>query len=335
MKLGAEIQSLWAGYGSIREATLDGRPVVCKDIDPPPGDGISHDRKVKSYEVESAFYRSQLPKRLRAAGAHVSTAVGPSPTPKRIVLEDLRRTHPLLGDDGRGAQSTARASLRWLAASHAETWRDATLVKDAGLWDSGTFWRLDTRPDEYDAIAETPLGRAARAIDLRLRGFRDWHARGNGPEGLESGFKHWALLHGDFKSANLFFTAGATESQAAACDWQYGGPGAVMKDVAYHLVGSVPASILANGGDEAFVHYYHDELVKRNTSVVADGFSREQAWAQYRLAVADYVRWMEGWGHWGAARYAGAVADDVLRELGAGEAQTEAEILQATWRLYP
>jgi hypothetical protein len=59
--LGARLQSLWGGYGELWRAELAHGAaltrVVVKHVRPPPGDGSrSHRRKLRSYEVEHAFY---------------------------------------------------------------------------------------------------------------------------------------------------------------------------------------------------------------------------------------------------------------------------------------
>ncbi|MFM7854213.1 MAG: choline kinase, partial [Flammeovirgaceae bacterium] len=56
------IQSLWGGYGNLyrvflfTESAAVKNSIVVKHIVPPKSSGISHDRKVKSYDVERAFY---------------------------------------------------------------------------------------------------------------------------------------------------------------------------------------------------------------------------------------------------------------------------------------
>lgn len=59
------IQSLWGGYGQLLRVHLKKSisqnipsTLIVKHVTPPKhGSGISHDRKVKSYEVERAFYQ--------------------------------------------------------------------------------------------------------------------------------------------------------------------------------------------------------------------------------------------------------------------------------------
>ncbi|MFT7622447.1 MAG: hypothetical protein ACI9WU_001620, partial [Myxococcota bacterium] len=59
---GRKIQTLWSGYGEIVRIHLVGGPdvpasVICKQVTPPSGAGRGHDRKLRSYDVEMAWYR--------------------------------------------------------------------------------------------------------------------------------------------------------------------------------------------------------------------------------------------------------------------------------------
>ena len=60
------IQALWSGYGEVVRLKVNGKrkdnqpqTVVVKRVAPPSQDGedIGHERKLKSYDVESNFYR--------------------------------------------------------------------------------------------------------------------------------------------------------------------------------------------------------------------------------------------------------------------------------------
>ena len=79
--------TLWAGYGSISEVTVTdpkskdaSHRLILKRVSPPEnGSGESHDRKVRSYDVEAAFYADDGPAVvLSRAGVNVPTplAVG-------------------------------------------------------------------------------------------------------------------------------------------------------------------------------------------------------------------------------------------------------------------
>ena len=168
VELGEVIQSLWSGYGVIQRADLygverrsvgDSVPVVIKHIDisharaNPRGwaSDISHQRKVRSYQVEKTFYElfseqceqeCQVPELIAAdeiedEGGWV------------IVLTDLN----FLGFDSRKNhvdQQDIHACLSWLANFH------ATFMGNAAtrLWPVGTYWHLETRPDELAAMSD-------------------------------------------------------------------------------------------------------------------------------------------------------------------------------------
>ena len=80
-----------------------------------------------------------------------------------MILEDLdgsgyagRRQHV--------SREQVASCLRWLAEFH------ATFLGESptGLWQTGTYWHLDTRPDELAMITDEKLKAAAAPIDRRL-----------------------------------------------------------------------------------------------------------------------------------------------------------------------
>ena len=130
-----------------------------------------------------------------------------------MVLEDL----DALGFEGRRSFVNHRewqACVRWLAAFHAENLNAST----SGLWETGTYWHLETRPDELERMDDPSLKNAASSIDQKLK---------------DSRFQ--TLVHGDAKLANFCFSLDG--SKVAAVDFQYVGGGCGMKDLAY-FVGS-------------------------------------------------------------------------------------------------
>eukprot|EP00965_Chrysotila_dentata_P176262 5820215-Pleurochrysis_carterae.AAC.2 len=141
-------------------------------------------------------------------------------------------------------------------------------------------------------------------------------------EGMSAHASGWALLHGDLKAPNLFFSDAGSECRAAACDFQYTGPGCVMKDVAYLLCNSVREDQLDNGRDRAFVAHYVEALARARRRLCATSddstagvhasppvncrqtsspgqdmtdYTLERAWGEYELAVCDYARFLQGW----------------------------------------
>jgi hypothetical protein len=300
------LASLWAGYGRALQVTAvdeDGaqQHFVVKDIKPPAGSGVSHQRKVRSYQVEGSFYEEVAPMLLARPGA---PAVAAPLVVQRVeasgnvalVLGDLRGRFP----ESAGALDLprAKAALAWLAALHAAYWQ-----KDvpASLWEEGSYYHLKTRLDELQNIdAEwADVRDAAHAID-----------------GLLCASPFRTLLHGDAKAANFLFSEKAAGGGviAAAYDFQYTGGGDGMRDVAYLLCSSVQRAVLDRCEAELLSHY-HAELVVQLDPPAAEQYTLEVALQRFELALLDYVRWMAGWGFWGSAGWAQRKARKTLATL--------------------
>ena len=169
------LQSLWDGYGSASRVTRqDGSTLVIKRVKPPPGaSGPAHERKLRSYEVEAAFYASTLPITLRASGATVALPAPdyPAPTAHMIAIGDLCLTHPVQRPKGGMSLAELRAALRWVAELHAATWEGAARLSDmqSSFWPRGTFFRLATRADELEAARTSaePTAQPLLAPSLR------------------------------------------------------------------------------------------------------------------------------------------------------------------------
>ena len=313
-----QLCSLWAGYGRVTAVdVLDGRgsrsPVVVKRVAPPASnsDAVGHARKLDSYRAEACFYRSVGGALAGDGGCQVAAplAVVEDGAGGRyaltLALTDLRPTHPHFC---KGSLNSAqlKACLRWLAAFHASFWGLAGAPPDLATR-QGTFWHLATRPDEHASMPDCgewgELKRAAAAIDARLR------ARASGP--------HGTLVHGDAKAANFCWAAREGGSEAAAFDFQYVGAGVGARDVAYLLSSAGSAS----DGEGACLDLYHEALMEELASRGRDpaGYDRETLRSDYDLSAADFVRFMAGWGWWGAgadraAATARVVAARVRRE---------------------
>ena len=157
---GGRIQSLWSGYGDICRVDLlgGGEPsVIVKRVTPPDArhhprgwtSDRSHQRKLRSYEVETLFYEQYAqqcaePCRLPRC---IATQHLTEPEGWVLVLEDL----DVVGFPGRRTDvspAEVEHCLAWLADFHAVFMGRAP----AGLWPVGTYWHLETRPDELLAI---------------------------------------------------------------------------------------------------------------------------------------------------------------------------------------
>jgi aminoglycoside phosphotransferase (APT) family kinase protein len=213
-----------------------------------------------------------------------------------MVLEDLDEAGFLVRRQSVGEQELL-ACLRWLANFH------ATFMgcKPDGLWVQGTYWHLDTRPDELEALTDLPLKQAAKAIDRLLR---------------ESCYQ--TFVHGDAKLANFCFSESG--EQVAAVDFQYVGGGCGMKDIAY-FIGSCLAERECERQEAWLLDSYFtalkQALARRQPSV--DAKAVEEEWRTlFPLAWTDFHRFLKGWspGHWKLNAYSERLARDVIESFG-------------------
>jgi len=214
------IQSLWSGYGSIDRYGLvdsDFGSVIVKHVRLPDktqhprgwNTDNSHQRKLRSYQVETAWYRDWAARCDKDCRVPQSLALKQREGEFLMVMEDLDSSGYPARED-RANQNQMIVCLKWLANFHTTFMQE----KPQGLWKTGTYWHLKTRPDELKAMGETELKQAASAIDETLS---------------QAPFQ--SIVHGDAKLANFCFSANG--AQVAAVDFQYVGGGCGMKDVAY------------------------------------------------------------------------------------------------------
>lgn len=301
-----DIQPLWSGYGKIMRYGLEGGDfdrVVVKHVKLPDkahhprgwNTDRSHQRKMKSYHVESAWYRDWARYCDESCRVPVCFEVEDTDDEFLMVFEDLDAS----GFPVRKESVTLRqmqACLRWLANFHA-TFMGKTPM---GLWEVGTYWHLDTRPDEWKALEDTALKEAAVQIDQRLRGAR-----------------YQTIVHGDAKLANFCFSEDG--ESVAAVDFQYVGGGCGMKDVAY-FIGSCLYEGDCERYEDALLDYYFSALQDaiKVRAIVIDRGAIEQEWrALYPVAWTDFHRFVKGWspGHWKIHSYSERLARQVIAKL--------------------
>ena len=276
------VQSLWSGYGQIVRMRLCGNQcpasVIVKQI-APPGDGVansrgwsgdlSHSRKLRSYDVEMNWYRDWSAR--CGAGCRVPECYATESRDGQhvFILEDLDASG-FAHRCGRLSHRQLYACLIWLANFHA-----TFLNQDpAGLWKTGTYWHLETRPEEFAALPTGPLKEAAARIDARL-----------------SGCRFQTLVHGDAKVANFCF--GQSPDSVAAVDFQYVGGGIGMKDVAY-LMGSCLSEDECERRENACLDVYFRQLATRVEPSTIVPLERE--WRTlFPWAWADFHRFLCGW----------------------------------------
>ena len=303
-----DIQTLWSGYGKIVRYGLLGcespsvivKHVKLPDINNHPrgwNTDRSHQRKIKSYQVESAWYQSVANLCDSSCRVPQSYAVESGDTEFFMLLEDLDAA----GFSARKQQATMsdmQACLKWLANFHA-TFIDRS--KDyPQLWNIGTYWHLDTRPDELKVLNDIELKNAATAIDQKL-----------------NSCTYQTLVHGDAKLANFCFTPDS--NQVAGVDFQYVGSGCGMKDVAY-FIGSCLFEDDCERFEQVLLDFYfsslQESLIHRKSNL--DFSAIEKEWREmFLFAWTDFHRFVKGWspGHWKIHGYSERIAREVIARL--------------------
>lgn len=299
----ADIQTLWSGYGQIRRFGLidsNDSTVIVKHVQLPDlrqhprgwNTDLSHQRKLRSYQVEAAFYQhwvGQCDEQCRVPKCFTATAIG---NEFLIVMEDLDQC----GFEVRKETvsiAEMMVCLTWLAHFHA-TFMNRSPEQ---LWPIGTYWHLATRPDELAVLSDEHLKSAACMIDQTL-----------------SAAHYQTLVHGDAKLANFCFSA--CGSKVAAVDFQYVGGGCGMKDVAY-FIGSCLTETDCQRHEQLLLDHYFSSLrtalLQRQPSI--DSEAVEIEWRElYAFAWADFHRFMKGWSpsHWKIHRYSEAITRQVV-----------------------
>lgn len=300
------MQRLWSGYGEIVRYGLTGSDrssVIVKHVKlsvqgrHPCGwnSDLSHRRKMRSYQVETTWYGNWSERCDAQCRVPACLMFASFDDEVLVVLEDLdnagfsnRRT--VAGKD------EMRACLNWLANFH------ATFIDEPpkGLWPTGTYWHLETRPDELQALNDIPLKNAAMAIDRKLR---------------QSPYQ--TIVHGDAKLANFCFSSDC--SRAAAVDFQYVGGGCGIKDVAYFIDSCLNQDECEQQESQLLDIYFQAlKQALKTRQKAADAEAVEQNWrALYPLAWTDFHRFLKGWSpsYWDPDSYSERLAREVIAQL--------------------
>ncbi len=298
------IQELWSGYGIIQRIHLqsnDFPSVILKHIKLPSAKkqstSFSHQRKLRSYQIEMEWYQSWNPINLKDQC---------SPSPNSLLVEKEKGEYYLLLEDlntlGFPLQlrqvnwQQMKVCLCWLANFHAKFLH----VKPDQLWKTGTYWHLKTRPDEFKKIAGTPLSQIASRLDQEL-----------------NASPFLTFVHGDAKLANFCFSS--DRQRVAAVDFQYVGGGCGMKDLAY-FVGSCFSEKECEKNEMQILNTYFKELqsaVERYQKKI-DFPQLEANWRKlYYYAWCDFYRFLQGWSpeHWSLNTYSRKVEAQIMKEL--------------------
>ncbi|MEM7602520.1 MAG: phosphotransferase [Verrucomicrobiota bacterium] len=306
VELVEEVQELWSGYGRILRLNLHDAHrtrLIAKHIAAPNERNhprgwvtdLSHERKLKSYEVELHWYQHYSDRCDKHCRIPEFLASGSQGNDVFLLLEDLNAAgYPIRLTNLEWTQ--IEACLCWLAEFHA-TFLGETPV---GLWETGTYWHLETRPDELNSLDDDALRNAAPALDQRL-----------------SAATYQTFVHGDAKLANFCFPESG--DSVAALDFQYVGRGCGMKDVAYFIGSCLDERDCEENEDRLLDSYFSNlrsALTRRLPEI--DAADIEQEWrALFPVAWTDFHRFLKGWcpGHWKINSYSERLAREVIQPL--------------------
>lgn len=300
------IQQLWSGYGSIIRYSMEGGShptVIVKHIRLPQPEhhprgwntDLSHQRKLKSYQVETEWYKTYSKQCDDACRVPHCLAIETFEDEVMIVLEDLdaagfdvRKTSVRLKD--------MYACLDWLANFHATFLHS----EPEGLWPTGTYWHLETRPDELKELKDRSLKEAASEIDDTLKNAQ-----------------FQTFVHGDAKLANFCFPSHG--NKVAAVDFQYVGKGCGMKDVAY-FIGSCLYEEDCEKYEGELLNAYFKSLETAcaiHHPTLSFPELKSEWEALYPFAWTDFHRFIKGWspGHWKIHSYSERISREVIEKL--------------------
>lgn len=300
------IQSLWSGYGSIDRYGLKGsaqRSVVVKHVRLPNkknhprgwNTDLSHKRKLRSYKVETAWYQQWAARCDDSCKIPECLAVEHHQEEILMVLEDLDGSgYPVRKD--RVNYNELLICLDWLANFHATFMGE----NPEGLWKTGTYWHLKTRPDELKVMEEGALKQSASVVDRVLS---------------EARFQ--TFVHGDAKLANFCFSKDGR--RVSAVDFQYVGGGCGMKDLAYFLSSCLNEHECERKEEQLLEAYFSS--LKKALAVHRPDINAadvESEWRPlYAVAWTDFFRFLQGWspGHWKIHGYSERLENEVVKRL--------------------
>lgn len=280
-----EVQALWSDFGSLVRCFSPklNKNIIVKRIAPPAPENsthprgwnttTSHERKLKSYQIESQFYQHYAKRTDNYCTVPQLIAADSDKTHTLLIMEDLAE----LGfseTTETGTEFIVKKGIHWLAHFHAKFM--FTPAED--LWQQGGYWHLATRQDELNKMPDSDLKEFAAEIDNRLKQA-----------------KFQTLLHGDAKLQNMCFDPETVN--VAAVDFQYVGRGTGVLDLMYFLGSAFEQDELYQYNED-LLEYYLTTLESALTQYQIDlNFKElEQEYRDlYCFAWADFYRFLLGW----------------------------------------
>ncbi|KAL0489705.1 hypothetical protein AKO1_011411 [Acrasis kona] len=240
----AKIQLTFKDESQSLPRTLYWKKVIVKDL--PHKASYKLYRDIYSYKTETSFYQyfaQKLTERnLRVAKSYF--------VEENFVSHNLEQSHFLLLLEDLFAQGFTQphvlyerkhvfSCLRFLARLHSTFWNKTEQVQQL-LWPEGSYWNLEKRPkDELtnlhitwpqlcERFSNEFKNKNFRSLGSLLQKWSPWVTE------QMAQIKDRTLIHGDFKSANIFFRQDDNAAiQVATIDYQWSGAGAAIKDVMY------------------------------------------------------------------------------------------------------
>jgi hypothetical protein len=176
--------------------------------------------------------------------------------PYWLLMEDL--THLRSGDQVIGLTTAETlASIRRMAAIHAEFWMDASLEQHSWLPRHG-FWFTDPKAEIVDDFFATYGVRFGPEVCRLYRVVLEQ------TEAIDQALNHspWTLVHGDLRADNLLFRHTPEQPEAVIIDWSWASRSMAAIDIAFLVGGSTPPSQRV-GRHEELLLAWHQELVDR------------------------------------------------------------------------
>lgn len=271
--------NLWSNCGQIVGCELDSKVCVVKAINVP--SHINHpritqsdfalNRKRQSYLVEYNWYRDYSQHLPHQAEAIICIDTIKKQQQFALVFADFKNTG---FRQAKSHDEDINAIIKWLANFHA-----FNLNKQPGnLWHTGSYWHLDTRPDEWQKISDDKLKAHASAFDKKLK---------------QSQYQ--TLIHGDAKLANFAFNK--TTKKVRGYDFQYVGKGVGIIDLMYFLGSCLDEQQLCDKADVFLNNYFthlESALNEFNHDINRDALISDWQ-ALWPIAWADFYRFLAGW----------------------------------------
>lgn len=232
------------------------------------------------YSREVLFYRD-LATRTTARTPVIHYAdIDPDGVGFLLLMEDL--TEFRLGDQVEGCGlEEAMAGVEWLGRHHASFWgrtEDPKLAFLPAIWPS---YNSDALTQGCEMGWAPMIEAFADVIPRRYRQMREAYTAAQPALYAWMASGPVTVAHGDFRMDNLFFGRTPESDRLIALDWQGALIGRGSQDLAYFLSGSVRTDV-RRAHERELVARWHELLVAGGV----EGYSLEDAWEDYRRAVA-------------------------------------------------